>query len=270
VEKDEKDRAREFRDYPSHPSHPSHPSLDQAGEDRDRTAEDRDERAEVHDQVSETRDRKADARDVRAEVRELDGEHSGARDDRAAALRDRQGGASDRGEAADDRAAASVDRAAAAEDRASSSIDDLTGAYRRHVGMAGLERDLSRAKRTKQPFALVFVDVDHLKAINDSCGHSAEDQLLRAIVTSIRAHLRSYDLIVRFGGDEFLCGLAGVTMADAAKRFSLVNADLAETRQASATVGVAELEAGDALDDLIARADQALYRQRQRLRPAGA
>jgi diguanylate cyclase (GGDEF)-like protein len=165
---------------------------------------------------------------------------------------------------------ASVDRAAAAEDRASSGIDDLTGAYRRHVGMAGLERDLSRAKRTKQPFALVFVDVDHLKAINDSCGHSAGDQLLRAIVTSIRAHLRSYDLIVRFGGDEFLCGLAGVTMADAAKRFSLVNADLAETRQASVTVGVAELEAGDALDDLIARADQALYRERQRLRPAGA
>ncbi|MGO9902484.1 MAG: diguanylate cyclase [Solirubrobacteraceae bacterium] len=237
-----------------------YPSLDQTGEARDRTAEDRDERAEVHDQVSESRDRKADARDVRAEARERDGVVSGAREDRAAALRDRQRGSSDRSAAADDRAGASVDRAAAAEDRATSGIDDLTGAYRRLLGMAGLERDLARAKRTQQPFALVFVDVDGLKAINDSRGHSAGDQLLRATVESIRAHLRSYDLIVRFGGDEFLCGLADVTVADAAKRFSLVNADLAETQQASVTVGVAQLEADDALGELIVRADQALYR----------
>ncbi|MGO9900741.1 MAG: hypothetical protein ACLP0J_13860 [Solirubrobacteraceae bacterium] len=62
-------------------------------------------------------------------------------------------------------------------------------------------------------------------------------------------------LIVRFGGDEFLCGLADVTTANAAERFSLVNVDLAETQQASVTVGVAELEADDALGDLIARAD---------------
>jgi diguanylate cyclase (GGDEF)-like protein len=250
----------------------NYPSLDQAGEARDRTAEDRDERAAVHDHVSESRDRKADARDVRAEARERDGvlSISGARDDRAAALRDRQRGSSDRGEAADDRAAASVDRAAAAEDRATSGIDDLTGAYRRLVGLAGLERDVARAKRTQQPFALVFVDVDGLKALNDSRGHSAGDQLLHATVESIRAHLRPYDLIVRFGGDEFLCGLADVTVADAAKRFSLVNADLAETRQASVTVGFAELKADDALGDLIARADQALYRERQRPRPAGA
>lgn len=256
-----KDDARDSRDYPS---------PDRAGDDRDRTAEDRDERAEVHDQISESRDRRADVRDVRAEVRERDGDRSGARDDRAAALRDRKRGASDRGQAAADRAAASVDREAAAADRATSGIDDLTGAYRRQVGMAGLAREVVRAKRTKQPFALVFVDVDGLKAMNDSRGHSAGDQLLRATVDSIRAHLRSYDLIVRFGGDEFLCGLADVTVADAAKRFSLVNADLAETQQASVTVGVAELDADDALEDLIARADQALYRERQRLRPAGA
>jgi diguanylate cyclase (GGDEF)-like protein len=190
---------------------------------------------------------------VRADARERDGEQSGAHDDRAAALRDRKGAGSDRGQAAADRAAASVDREAAAEDRATSGIDDHPGAYRRHVGMAGLERDVARAKRTKQPFALVFFDVDGLKAMNDSRGHSAGDQLLRATVKSIRAHLRSYDVIIRFGGDEFLCGLADVTIADAATRFSLVNADLAAARQASVTVGVAELEPDDALEDLIAQ-----------------
>ena len=101
---------------------------------------------------------------------------------------------------------------------------------------------------------------------NDSLGHTAGDQLLRSTVDAIRAHVRPYDLIVRFGGDEFLCGVVDVTMTEVAKRFSRVNAELAATRQASVTVGLAELEADDALEDLVARADQALYKERQRLR----
>lgn len=133
-----------------------------------------------------------------------------------------------------------------------------------------LEREMARAKRTKQPFALAFVDVDDLKGTNDSLGHAAGDRLLLDTANAIRAHLRSYDLVIRFGGDEFLCALLDVTMAEAAKRFSLVNADLAETHQASVTVGLAELEADDALEDLIERADKALYENRQRQRSAGA
>lgn len=133
-----------------------------------------------------------------------------------------------------------------------------------------LERELLRAKRTQQPFALAFVDIDGLKGINDSRGHAAGDKLLCDTASAIRDHLRSYDLIVRFGGDEFLCALLDVTMAEAAKRFSLVNADLEAEHQASVTVGLAELEADDALADLIARADEAMYGERQRLRAAGA
>ena len=120
-----------------------------------------------------------------------------------------------------------------------------------------------RAKRTNQPFALAFVYVDNLKGRNDSLGHTAGDELLRATADSIRAHLRSYDLIVRFGGDEFLCGVIDVNVAEAGKRFSRVNAELAATRQATITVGLAELEADDLLEDLIARADEAQYRERQ-------
>ena len=247
---------------------------DQAGEDRDRTAEDRDHRAEAHDQESEARDERADARDQRAEraaarERTAGAVETGAAADRAGALRDRRGGASDRIRAAGDRKAALGDRALSARDRVASSIDGVTHAHRREAGIKELEREIARAKRTKQPLALAFVDVDDLKGTNDSLGHVAGDQLLRETVDSIRAHLRSYDVIVRFGGDEFLCGLLDVTIAEAAKRFSLINDDLAATNQASVTVGLAELEADDALEDLIERADEAMYRERQQPRSPG-
>jgi len=242
------------------------------GEDRDRTADDRDQRAEAHDLESEARDERAEARDDRAEAREraADGVDSGAAADRAGALRDRRGGASDRTQAADDRDAASADRVLSARDRVASSIDELTGAYRREAGVLELERDMARAKRTSQPLALAFVDVDGLKATNDSLGHAAGDQLLCETAESIRAHLRSYDLIIRFGGDEFLCALLDVTVDDAAKRFARVNEDLAATRHASVAVGLAELEADDAPEDLIARADEAMYVERQQRRSAKA
>jgi len=224
---------------------------DTAGGDRDRTAEDRDQRAKDHDQASEARERAADGVDT------------GAAADRAGALRDRRGGASDRTQAADDREAASEDRVLSARERAASSIDELTGAHRREAGMVELAREVERATRTEQPFALAFVDVDGLKGRNDSLGHAAGDQLLRETAELIHAHLRSYDLVIRFGGDEFLCALPNVTKAEAAKRFSLVNADLAAAHHASVTFGLAELEPDDSLDDLIARADEAMYRERE-------
>ncbi len=254
------------------PSADDHDDPAGSGEDRDLTAEDRDQKAEAHDEVSEARDEKAESRDERAEAREraADEVDPGAAADRAAALRDRRRGASDRTQAADDREAASADRGESARERVASSIDELTRAHRRDAGIVELEREIARAKRTKQPLALAFVDVDDLKGTNDSLGHAAGDQLLREVADSIRAHLRPYDLIIRFGGDEFLCALLGVTVAEAARRFSLVNMDLGASRQASVTVGLTEFEADDGVEDLIARADEAMYRERQQSRSAGA
>ena len=246
--------------------------IDRAGEDRDRAADDRDKRAEAHDRASDARDERADARDERSEAREraVDRADAGAASDRVGALRDRRGGASDRTQAADDREAASADRALSAQDREASSFDELTRAYRREAGLVELERETARAKRAKQRFVLAFVDVDDLKGTNDSLGHAAGDELLRETADSIKGRLRSYDLIIRVGGDEFLCALVDVTMAEAHQRFSLVNADLAATQQASVTVGFAGLEADDALGDFIARADEAMYSERQQPRSADA
>jgi diguanylate cyclase (GGDEF)-like protein len=238
----------------------------QIGEDRDRIAADRDERAVAHDQASDARDERADARDARADMRDerSDRMDVGAAADRAGALRDRRGGASDREQAADDREAAASDRELSAQERVVSSIDALTGAYRRDAGMLELRREVERAKRTKRPLALAFVDVDGLKSKNDSAGHLEGDKLLHQIVETVRTHLRNYDPIVRFGGDEFLCAFVEVSTAEAVRRFEAVNVDLAAAAGASVTVGVAEMRSEDSLEDLIRRADEDLYNQRRR------
>jgi diguanylate cyclase (GGDEF)-like protein len=248
------------------------PNDDRAGRDRDRIAEDRDERAEAHDQESEARDERAAARDERAETRDSDtgGGDAGSVADRAGARRDRRGGASDRTQASDDRKAASDDREAASADRvrsaaeqAASSIDELTGAYRRDAGAVELEREIARAKRTKAPLAVAFVDVDGLKKKNDSEGHAAGDRLLCDTADSIRNHFRPYDLIIRYGGDEFVCALFDMDTEEAAERFSLVSADLRK-QHASVSVGLASLAADDDLEGFLARADSAMYAERRR------
>ena len=122
---------------------------------------------------------------------------------------------------------------------------------------------MMRAQRTRQPFVVAFVDVDGLKTVNDSLGHDAGDQLLRRVVDTTRAQLRSYDLIVRFGGDEFVCGLSNLGLTEVARRFGRINADLSIDKF-SITVGLAEMGGDESLVELIAHADEALYEQRRR------
>ena len=101
-----------------------------------------------------------------------------------------------------------------------------------------------------------YVDVDGLKAENDLKGHAAGDDLLVAAADCQRACLRSYDVIARIGGDEFVCALSGISVEGARKRFAAVGAMLTARRAgASITVGLARLQAGDSVDDLIQRAD---------------
>ena len=241
------------------------PDRDRPADDRDQTAEHRDQMSEARDTISQIRDQQADARDRRAESRDqaVSRFDAGAAFDRAGARRDRRGATGDRRHAADDREAASADRALSARERAAASVDELTGAQRRDVGVAELERATARAQRTHEPFVLAFIDVDNLKATNDLLGHNAGDEVLRRVVESMRTHFRSYDLIVRLGGDEFLCALQGVPLATATERFELINADLAAEPHASCTAGLAELSAQDSLDELIDRADAALRATRR-------
>ena len=255
-------------DVPAPKDHDEPDRFSRIGGDRDRSAEDRDRRADDHDEASDTRDERADARDERAEKREqAEGADPGAVADRSAALRDRRGGASDRIQAADDRQAASADRVQSALERADSSIDELTGTYRRDAGTLELEREMAGAKRMGRSMVLAFIDLDGLKATNDSLGHVAGDDRLRRTAESIRAQLRSYDLIVRFGGDEFVCALLDVSLPEVTKRFRDVRTTMLENDLGSITVGLTELQIDDSLEDLIVRADKALYEERDRRGP---
>jgi diguanylate cyclase (GGDEF)-like protein len=260
---------------PRRPSLPTSASVDkgapaepgQTSDDRDRVADDRDQASEAHEKEAEARDDRADARDHTAEARDRAAAGSVDADvlsDRAEALRDRRGAARDRAHAAEDREAAWSDRAVSADERMVSSIDGLTGVHRRDAGVVELEREIARAQRTEQTYVIAFVDVDGLKVRNDTLGHAAGDVLLRRVADSIRGHLRSYDLVVRFGGDEFVCGLFDLTLEESLARFALVNADLGRVHGASVTVGLAELDGDDSLEELIARADAALYEERER------
>lgn len=242
---------------------------------RARTTADRLGAAHERDLTARARDQAAAERDHAAEALEAASTAAGAKESaaqRLAALRARA--AHDRTRAAADRAAAAADRAAAAEDRARAAIelrhahhDDLTGALRREMGEVALQHEVDRARRGDGRLVLAFVDVDKLKALNDREGHQAGDELLQAVVAAMRTQLRSFDPVVRYGGDEFICALAGTDPEDAGRRFAEIQEELArDYDDAGISVGVVELAPDESLDDLIVRGDAALYAAKGRAR----
>jgi diguanylate cyclase (GGDEF)-like protein len=143
-------------------------------------------------------------------------------------------------------------------------VDELTGALRRGAGLAALQREIDRSRRGGEAgVVVVFVDVDGLKEVNDRDGHAAGDDLLRATVSALRDRLRSYDLIVRYGGDEFLCVLTGTTLEQARGTADALTEQVGARTDGSISTGLAELLKGDTVDSLVERADAALYAGRR-------
>jgi diguanylate cyclase (GGDEF)-like protein len=182
---------------------------------------------------------------------------------RVAAGGDRDSAASDRELAAGDRVLAAEDRALATAEREADERDTVTGARRRAPGLADVRREIDRVRRGDGRLVAAYVDVDGLKAINDSRGHHAGDAMLQHVVGVLQTHLRSYESVIRLGGDEFLCTLSGATIQKARERFDEITAELMGTPEAgSITVGFAQLADGDSPMDLIDRADRELIAAR--------
>jgi diguanylate cyclase (GGDEF)-like protein len=234
--------------------------------------------ADDRDLSAELRDLAADDRDAAAAARELDTDPGDGPDAtllRAAA--DRRWAAEDRLRAADDRARAAADRDLAALDRVEllrmhdehssvlhdAATDRLTGARVRALGLEEITRELVRASRTGSQLMLAFVDVDELDRVNDRSGYLAGDALLRLVGETLHAHLRPYDVIVRYGGDEFLCAMPHITAPEARARFQRIAHALAAV-EAGHTLGFGLVQAhpGEPLEALIARADAELLKAR--------
>ena len=122
-----------------------------------------------------------------------------------------------------DRGPASGDCDGAVADRHSASLDGLTGAYLRRPGLLQLERDLGRARRNGEPLVVASLTSMGSRPLNDQSGHAAGDRLLHHVARTLQTQLRPQDLIIRFGGDEFVCVVAGLGQDDVARR--LVRAD---------------------------------------------
>ncbi len=146
--------------------------------------------------------------------------------------------------------------------------DALTGLPNRLAFMEQLEPLMAQAQRSGQPLALLFIDLDHFKRVNDSLGHLAGDALLQTVGQRIVALLRASDRVARFGGDEFMVLLSGGSprevVADVARKLlSAIEAPLhAGGRPISVTpsIGIAIYPGdGDSPAQLIKNADAAMY-----------
>ena len=235
-----------------------------AAQARDAGAVERDRAAAARDVAAGARDGMAEARDTLAASRDAaDRKLKAAGRQRAEASR--QDAARDRALARRDREDAAADRVASAHELACEGLDYLTGALRRRIGLAAMAREVERAERTGDPLVVAFLDVNGLKAINDGRGHLAGDELLRGIVKCIGRALRPYDVVMRFGGDEFVCSLSGQTLDGARARFDQIGEAIADRHDgATLTVGLVERRAGESVDDLVARSDVAMMAQRAR------
>lgn len=240
---------------------------DQEDADRNFAAEDR-AAAALDREDAARRSVAALARDIAAQARDV---LAAGSDDSRHAREDRNIAAQDRAAAALDREGAAADRRGAAELMKNAYRDHLTGALLRSAGTDLLLRAADRARRDDDSFAVMFVDVDNLKSVNDQHGHAAGDLVLAAVGAALQQGLRSYDIVVRYGGDEFVCALPGLALVDAERRAEQLHAIMrASETGASISIGFAELRQNEALDAVVGRADRDMYNRRRAHRRAAS
>jgi diguanylate cyclase (GGDEF)-like protein len=147
-------------------------------------------------------------------------------------------------------------------------VDPLTDAYNRRFGLGRLREEYSRAVRAENPLGVLMLDLDHFKAVNDTYGHLVGDRVLRAVAKACRRVIREGDVLVRYGGEEFLVLLPGAGPEDVAEAGERIRRAVEETvvldgeQRIAITVslgGTTYTDASTTPDMLVATADELLY-----------
>ena len=153
---------------------------------------------------------------------------------------------------------------------ATADIDPLTGVFNRRGFDRELKRSLAYVKRYWTRAALVYVDLDGFKPVNDRHGHAAGDAVLKAVAVTLTANVRASDTAARVGGDEFGLILWNLSEADAASKSWALEAAIGDavvewegaTLAVGASIGFAMLGPSDELAEILAKADHAMYQRK--------
>jgi diguanylate cyclase (GGDEF)-like protein len=150
--------------------------------------------------------------------------------------------------------------------------DPLTGVMTRSAMAARIEAEQDRGKRSGQTCCIGMMDLDYFKAVNDTHGHQAGDKVLETVANHVNEHLRRYDQVFRYGGEEFLVLLPNTTtsnakmvldrMRNSIKR-KAIKIDKKKSIHVTASFGVAELLTESPPESSIEMADQALYQAKE-------
>jgi diguanylate cyclase (GGDEF)-like protein len=151
--------------------------------------------------------------------------------------------------------------------------DPLTGAANRRTIIGALDRDMTRAVRSREPLALLMIDIDHFKTINDVYGHLAGDRVLCGVVDVLGQRVRAQDMVGRYGGEEFMVLAPSTSLEGARQLAEKLRQGVADTRfelqgqpvGVTVSIGLCAgyIAADDTWDRLIDEADAALYRAKE-------
>ena len=153
--------------------------------------------------------------------------------------------------------------------------DSLTGIYNRKAFDRQINELVEKNTVSKSPFALLMVDIDNFKRINDTHGHQTGDRIIMAIANKCRQTIRSEDFLARYGGEEFVIILPGASLRNGIKKANHICRSVALTRyrldedqdhqtlNVTVSIGVSGIQKSDTTTSVIERADKALYAAKQ-------
>jgi diguanylate cyclase (GGDEF)-like protein len=149
--------------------------------------------------------------------------------------------------------------------------DELTGLFNRRHLITRLDEEIKRSRRLEKKLGCILIDIDHFKSINDNYGHLFGDEALRSISSLIQKSIRSYDILGRIGGEEFLVILPDTNFEETRNFAERIRTDIKDnfelkTESSGAikitvSLGISEMQYSDpSIDDIIQRADRGLYK----------